>query len=69
MANVIGTPAKAMLTEIAGGTDDPEALAELAKVCLRHKLKVFEPALTGTVDEHHCFILVKQLEHIDFLDE
>jgi transposase len=69
VTDVMGVSAKAMLSELAAGADDPQALAELAKGRLRNKLKELEAALTGTVEEHHRFILAKQLGHIDFLDE
>lgn len=69
VTDVMGVSAKAMLTELAAGATDPQALAGLAKGRLRNKMKDLEAALTGTVDEHHRFILAQQLGHIDFLDE
>lgn len=69
VTDVMGVSAKAMLRELASGADDPQALAELAKGRLPKKMKALEAALTGVVDEHHRFILTKQLSHIDFLDE
>lgn len=69
VTDVLGVSAKAMLTELAAGATDPQALAELAKGRLRNKLKELEAALSGTVAEHQRFILAQQLGHIDFLDE
>jgi transposase len=69
VTDVMGVSAKAMLTELAAGATDPQTLAALAKGRLRTKLKELEAALTGTVEEHHRFILAQQLGHIDFLDE
>lgn len=69
VSDVMGVSARAMLQEIAAGSDDPKGLAELAKGRLRNKMKELEAALTGVVDEHHRFILAKQLAHIDFLDD
>jgi len=69
VTDVMGVSAKAMLTELAAGATDPQALAGLAKGRLRNKMKDLEAALSGTVDEHHRFILAQQLGHIDFLDE
>jgi transposase len=69
VTDVMGVSAKAMLSELAAGATDPQALAELAKGRLRTKLKELEAALTGTVADHHRFILAQQLGHIDFLDE
>ena len=68
VTDVMGVSAKAMLTELAGGATDPQALAELAKGRLRNKTKELEAALTGTVGQHQRFILAQQLSHIDFLD-
>lgn len=69
VTDVTGVSAKAMLKEIARGTEDVVKLAELAKGRLRAKRKELEEALRGRVKEHHRFILAKQLSHIDFLDE
>lgn len=69
VTDVMGVSAKAMLTELAAGATDPQALAELAKGRLRKKMTVLQAALTGTVAEHQRFILAQQLGHIDFLDE
>jgi transposase len=68
VTDVMGVSAKAILTELAGGATDPQALAELAKGRLRNKMKELEAALTGTVGQHQRFILAQQLSHIDFLD-
>lgn len=69
VSDVMGVSAKAMLQEIAQGSDDAQALAGLAKGRLRTKLAELEQALTGLVDPHHRFILAQQLAHIDFLDQ
>jgi len=69
VTDVLGVSAKAMLTELAAGATDPQALAELAKGRLRQKMAALAAALTGTVAEHQRFILTQQLGHIDFLDE
>ena len=69
VTDVMGVSARAMLTELAAGATDPQALAELAKGRLRNKMTELEAALSGTVAEHQRFILAQQLGHIDFLDE
>jgi transposase len=69
VSDVMGVSARAMLEELARGSTDPQALAELAKGRLRQKLKALEAALVGVVAPHHRFILAQQLGHIDFLDE
>jgi transposase len=69
VSDVMGVSARAMVQELARGSNDPQALAELAKGRLRQKVKELEAALVGVVEVHHRFILAKQLAHIDFLDE
>lgn len=69
VTDVMGVSAKAMLSELAVGATDPQALAQLAKGRLRNRMQELEAALVGTVDEHQRFILSQQLGHIDFLDE
>lgn len=67
--DIMGVSARAMLAEIAAGQTDPVLMAELAQGQLRAKIPELEKALTGIVQPHHRFLLVKQLAHIDFLDE
>jgi transposase len=69
VTDVMGVSARAMLTELAAGASDPQALAELAKGRLRNKLKELEAALAGTLSPTQRFILAQQLSHIDGLDE
>lgn len=69
VTDVMGVSARAMLTELAAGVTDPQALAELAKGRLRNKIKELEGALIGTISPNQRFILARQLSHIDFLDE
>ena len=69
VTDVMGVSAKAILRELAAGATDPQALADLAKGRLGHKLKELEAALVGTISAHQRFILGRQLSHIDFLDE
>lgn len=67
--DVMGKSGRAMLEAILTGTTDPEQLAELAKGRLRKKIPQLKQALSGQVREHHRFLLVEQLSHIDYLDE
>lgn len=69
VTDVMGVSARAMLTELAGGATNPQALAELAKGRLRNKIKELEAALVGSISPNQRFILARQLSHIDFLDE
>lgn len=67
--DIMGVSARAMLAEIASGQTDAAQMADLARGQLRAKIPELEMALTGIVESHHRFLLVKQLAHIDFLDE
>jgi transposase len=69
VTDVMGVSARAMLTELAAGATDPQALAELAKGRLRNKTKELAAALEGNISANQRFILARQLSHIDFLDE
>jgi transposase len=69
VTDITGVSARAMLEALGAGQNDPILMAELARGRLRRKLPELEKALTGLVEAHHRFLLSKQLEHIDFLDE
>ena len=68
-SDVMGVSARAMLKQIVAGEINPVILAELARGRLRNKLAELEQALAGRVRDHHRFLLVTHLAHIDFLDE
>jgi transposase len=68
-SDVTGVSARAMLGELAAGTEDAAALAELARGQLRRKLPELEQALTGRMGAHQRFMLARHLAHVDFLDE
>jgi transposase len=67
--DVLGVSGRQMLAALVAGSDDPTALAELAKGKLRDKLPQLERALTGRVGAHQRFLLAQQLAHLDALDE
>lgn len=69
MSDVMGVSGKAILAQLVEGQTDPALLAELAQGQLRKKQDALEKALTGTVKDHHRFMLVQHLSHIDYLDE
>jgi transposase len=68
-SDIMGVSGRAMLEEIVAGSTDAAALADLARGRMRNKIPALAQALTGRVDDHHRFLLAKQLAHIDFLDE
>jgi transposase len=67
--DVLGLSGRQMLAALAAGSDDPTALAELAKGKLRSKLPQLARALAGRVGAHQRFLLTQQLAHLDALDE
>jgi hypothetical protein len=50
-----------MLRAIVGGELDPAALAQLARKRLRGKIPVLQQAATGTLNEHHRFLIEQWL--------
>lgn len=67
--DVTGVSGREILAALIGGVGDPALLAELAHGRLRNKRAELEKALTGAVREHHRFLLITHLTHLDFLDE
>jgi transposase len=67
--DVTGVSARAMLEAIVQNQVDPAALSELARGRLRKKRDALEQALTGTVRDHHRFLVAQHLTQIDFLDQ
>ena len=69
VSDVMGVSARAMLTELIAGQEDPQALAQLARGRMRSKLEALERALTGQLAAHHRLLLSLHLAHIDNLNE
>jgi transposase len=69
MSDVMGVSGRAMLRAMVRGESDPEALAQLARKRLRGKIPVLRQAATGTLNEHHRFLLEQWLAHWDELVE
>jgi len=69
VSDVLGLSARAMLEAIIGGEQDATQLANLAKGRLRSKQADLVRALSGTVRDHHRFLLAQHLASIDFLEE
>lgn len=67
-SDVVGASGRAMLEAMIGGSEDPEALAALAKGSLRKKRASLEEALNGRMGQHQQMMLDSQLRHLDFLD-
>jgi transposase len=60
--------ARSMLSALAAGERDPEALAELARGRLRSKIAQLRDVLAGRFSSHHGMIVTQLLAHLEFLD-
>ena len=67
--DIMGKSGQAMLRAMVDGEDDPKVLAEMAKGQLRKKIPELRWALKGTMGDHQRFMLRRQLNMLDFLDE
>jgi len=67
--DVVGASGRAMLQAMVNGTEDPKALAEMAKGRLKNKRPELEEALKGLVNDHQRMMLDSLLRHLTFLDE
>jgi transposase len=64
----LGASGRAMLRAMIAGEEDPERLADLAKLRLRQKLTELRTALRGRVRDHHRFLLQQLLDELEFLE-
>jgi len=67
--DIIGVSGRAMLEQLARGSEDAEAMAALAKGRMRHKRLELEQALRGLMGSHQRMLLQSQLRHLDFLGQ
>ena len=67
-SDIAGVSGRAMLEALAAGTEDPAALAGLARGRLQQKRPALEQALHGLMGPHQRALLQSQLRHLDFLD-
>jgi transposase len=68
VSDIGGVSGRAMLKAIVAGTEDPQALANLAKGRMRSKQAELVEALSGRVRDHHRFLIQTHLTHLEFLD-
>jgi transposase len=66
--DVLGVSGRAMLAALIGGSEDPAALAALARGRLRGKTPELTEALQGFVTGHHRFLLRTLLRQVDQLE-
>jgi transposase len=69
VSNVLGVSGRLMLEALCQGSNDPDALAELARGRLRAKLPALRRALEGRFRDHHAFLVAQILAHLDYLDD
>jgi transposase len=68
-SNVLGVSGRLMPEALCQGSNDPVALAELARGRLRSKLPALRRALESRFRDHHAFLVAQILAHLDYLDE
>ena len=68
-SQTLGVSGRAILAALVEGTQDPEALAGLAKGVLRKKIPALVEALRGRFGPHHALVVGEILDHIDYLEE
>ncbi len=68
VSDVMGKASRMILHAIADGESDPARLAGLAVGRVRASQDELEAALTGTVSEHHRFLLREHLTQIEHLE-
>jgi transposase len=67
-SDVLGRSGRDMIAALCRGTEDPAALAALARGRLKQKSEQLQEALRGLVGPHQRFVLQEQLIHIDELE-
>lgn len=68
-ADIVGMSGRAMLEALVAGTQDQQAIANLARGRMRKKLPALEEALHGHIGPHQRLLLGSQLRQIDLLDQ
>jgi transposase len=66
--DVLGVSGRAMIRAIIDGNEDPDELAELARMRLRKKIPELRAALYGRVTDHHRFMLRMLMSHLSTLE-
>lgn len=68
-SDIMGKSGREMLDLLLGGATDTAAMASVARGRMREKIPELQRALRGSFGNHQCFLVARQLAHIDFLDE
>jgi len=61
MSDVMGVSGREMLRAMVRGETDPATVAQLARKRLRGKIPVLQQAATGTMNQHHRFLIEQWL--------
>jgi transposase len=67
--DILGVSGKAMLEALVSGSNDPQALADLARGRLRRKLSELREALQGQFRPIHALLVGEVLAKLDYLEE
>ena len=68
VSDITGKSSREILAALIGGEEDPAVLAQLAKGRMREKIPQLEAALTSCFGEHQRFLLARQLDHLEQLE-
>jgi len=66
--DILGVSGRAMLHALIRGQSDSRELAKLARGRLKAKTTELHKALRGHVNDHHRFLLVEHLDHVEYLE-
>ena len=67
--NILGVSGRLMLRQLIKGEANPKTIAQLAKNKLRNKMELLERSLNGLIGSHQRFMLINQLDHIEYLEK
>jgi transposase len=65
----MGKSGQRMVAAMIEGISDAEALADLARGTLRHKIPQLQQALHGQIESHHRLLLGQIFAHMSFLED
>jgi transposase len=68
-SDITGKSGREMLELLVDGSTDTATMASVARGRMREKIPELQRALRGSFGDHQCFLVARQLAHIDFLDE
>jgi transposase len=68
-SDIMGKSGRAMLGALLAGERNPRKLADLAEGRLRGKIPQLQAALEGHLTDHHCFMLRRLLDHLQYVEE